>query len=110
MAGRGAFEAVIRRTESSVLEGRPGRQPSRLDLLAVVALTVLDRVDGLGQFAVGSEGSLGRIADAVAEVANHVPADRGEILDALREAVRNEPELFADLEGRLLARAIGGGR
>ena len=110
LAGRGAFEAVIRRTESSVLEGRPGRQPSRLDLLAVVALTVLDRVDGLGQFAVGSEGSLGRIADAVAEVANHVPADRGEILDALREAVRNEPELFADLEGRLLARAIGGGR
>ena len=109
-AALAAFEAVVEGTPSDVLDGAAEGGAGRLDLLAAVALAALGRVAELSAFGLGGDGPIGRVAAAVRVAAARPGSEGSDVLDALAAAVGGEPDSFADLEGRLLARAIALGR
>ncbi|MGD2071114.1 MAG: DUF5107 domain-containing protein [Gemmatimonadota bacterium] len=95
-AAREALRAVVGATDPS------GAFRNRLDLLAVPALALLGRADALGAMATDHETASGRFAAAlIAGIA------RGEDpAEVARRLAPEHPELFDDLEGRILLRAL----
>lgn len=113
-AARTAFQEVVAATDAAA--GAPLRVPAaRLDLLGMVALVELGLDAEGGAFAaptegraalMTAEGAVARIA-AAAHSAEEAGRDVGE---AVAAAAREEMGLFADVEGRLLYRALTLGR
>ncbi len=96
---RVAYEAVVTATADAVFDGGAA---DRADLLSAVALEALGRSGELRTFGDGQEGAIGRLALAVRSAADQgVP-----IRVALRPAVEGSPAVFADVQGRLLYRAL----
>jgi len=99
---RSAFREVIAAT--SGVTG--GGASSRLDLLAIVASAQLGSDGEAGTSGVAAEGAVGRIAAAARSAAQA----GGDVRQAVADAAREEMSLFADVEGRLLYRALTMGR
>ncbi|HIN77745.1 MAG TPA: tetratricopeptide repeat protein [Gemmatimonadetes bacterium] len=95
-----AFEAVIAATPRDVLEGEIAA--NRMDLLAVAALDALGRSDQIRIVANGEEGVLAQIITRVRSAS----ASGSDVRQALRNASQSALNLFSDLTGQLIYRAL----
>lgn len=95
-----AFEAVIAETPRDVLEGEIGA--NRMDLVAVVALDALGRSDQIRIIPDREEGALAQIITRVRSAAT----SGADVQQALRDASQSSLNLFSDLTGRLIYRAL----
>ena len=95
-----AFEAVIAATPRDVLKGEIGA--NRMDLLAVAALDALGRSDQIRIVANGEEGVLAQIITRVRSAS----ASGSDVRQALRNASQSALNLFSDLTGQLIYRAL----
>ena len=100
-AARGAYEAVVASTQASGAQVG-GAAFSRFDLLAIVAAAELGRGAELGGLGASDDDAVGRIVAAARSAQN----TGGDVRQAVVAAARDEMRLFADVEGRLLYRAL----
>ncbi len=95
-----AFEAVIAGTPLGVLEGEIGAE--RMDLFVIAALDALGRSDQIRIVADGEQSSLAQIITRV----RFASTNGADIQQALQDAVRSSLNVFSDLTGRLIYRAL----
>ena len=95
-----AFEAVIAGTPRDVLEGEIGA--NRMDLVAVVAFDALERPDQIRIVANGEEGVLAQIINQVRSAST----SGADVQQALKDAAQSALNLFSDLTGQLIYRAL----
>jgi tetratricopeptide (TPR) repeat protein len=95
-----AFEAVIAETPQGVLDGEIGAE--RMDLFVIAALDALGRSDQIRIVADGEQSSLAQIITRV----RFASTNGADIQQALQDAVRSSLNVFSDLTGRLIYRAL----
>jgi len=98
-AGRSEWGVVVSASRRALVGDLP---LARLDLLGASAAAALDETSELADFGSAAPGALGRVATMIRDA-----AVRGaDVAAVVGEASRSEPSLFADVEGRLLLRAV----
>ena len=94
-----AWTAVARATPRSAFRGG---DVTRLDLLGALALEKLGRRSELDHFGNGQEGAMARLLRSVRQGARNDT----DVASALADAVAEMDDVFRDVEGRLLRRAL----
>ena len=94
-----AWTAVAQATPRSAFRGG---DVTRLDLLGALALEKLGRRSELDHFGNGQEGAMARLLRSVRQGARN----DADVASALADAVAEMDDMFRDVEGRLLRRAL----
>ena len=95
-----AFQEVVAATPSDVIEGTVGA--SRTDLLVIAALDALGHADKVHLL---SNEDGGELAQIIRRVRAALAAGQ-DVQQALRDASQSSEDLFSDLTGRLIYRAL----